>query len=385
MLYDFFSEHGGVERIMLFQANTLRKAGYDVSFAFAYVDEKLRKERLKGFEVIEYAKLPVKNETLQICSSIVRNGVVDRFGEFDLIICHSFPSSSLALRIKKKYKTPYILHLHHPPQFLYTADLDWAKYSFKRKFSYTLGKILRTPLRKFDKYCVANADFYFAESKVVQKMVRDIYNINSVVLYPTIDKTFRIMKANLSELKKYKVNKNFILGSGRIIRQKRFDYLIESFSKLHPDIKNNFQLVFAGKSDEAEKENLQKLADKKGVGALFLGPLDKEILVKFYNLAKVTVLTCPKEWFGLVPVEAMSSGCPVVAWKDHWGPQESISSIGGFLAKPYNTNDLASKIDLALKKKWNRKKISKSVQKFSEKSQSIIFINSLRKNFPSLT
>ena len=38
---------------MFFQAKALKKAGYDVSFAFAYVDEKLKRERLKGFKVIE--------------------------------------------------------------------------------------------------------------------------------------------------------------------------------------------------------------------------------------------------------------------------------------------------------------------------------------------
>ena len=73
LMYDFLSEHGGVERVMLFQAKVLKQAGYDITFAFAYVDEKLRKTKLKGFKVIEYAPLPIKNETLQISSSILRN------------------------------------------------------------------------------------------------------------------------------------------------------------------------------------------------------------------------------------------------------------------------------------------------------------------------
>jgi glycosyltransferase involved in cell wall biosynthesis len=174
MLYDFFSEHGGVERIMSFQARTLKKAGYDVSFAFAYVDDELRKKRLPSFKVFEYAKLPVKNETFQICSSIFKVTSFEKFKKFDLIICHSFPASYLALRLKKRYNIPYVLHLHHPPQFLYSADLDWAKSSFKRKFSFILGKIFRKPLKKFDFYCVKNADFYFIECKSVQRLLHGI-------------------------------------------------------------------------------------------------------------------------------------------------------------------------------------------------------------------
>lgn len=379
LMYDFFSEHGGVERIMFFQAKMLKKAGHEVSFAFAYVDDSLKEERLKDFEVIEYAKLPVKNETLQISLSILRDEIVKKFQKFDLIICHSFPSSYLALRIKEKYKIPYVLHLHHPPQFLYTADWNWAKNSFKRKFSFTVGKILKVPLRSFDKYCVNNADFYFSESRSVEKMIKEIYHINSTILYPTTDKTFRILNSQLKELKKYGIKKKFILASGRIVRQKRFDYLIDSFSKLSHEEQASNPLVFAGKYDLKEKDYLEALACKKGVNALFLGPLDKQVLAVVYNLAKVTVLTCPKEWFGLVPIEAMSCGCPVVAWKDNWGPQESIlEGTSGFLAEPYDTDDLTKKIRIALSKKWNRKKISKSVRRFSEQSQSKILFNSLK-------
>src|SRR3989338_2017576 len=212
IMYDFFSEHGGIERIMLFQARVLKKAGYDVSFAFAYYDENFGKERLKEFPVIEYSKLPFKNETLQISLSIFKNCSIEKFKNADLVICHSFPSSYLALRIKKKFKIPYILHLHHPPQFLYTADLNWAKSTFKRKFSFLIGKILRLPLRKFDSYCVKNADFYFSESKAVRKMINEVYNIDSQVLYPTIDKAFRITKADIKELAEYNIKKDFILG-----------------------------------------------------------------------------------------------------------------------------------------------------------------------------
>ena len=363
-MYDFFSEHGGVERIMLFQARVLKKAGYDVSFAFAYVDENLKKERLKGFKVIGYAKFPIKKETIQICSSILRNNFVKKFKDIDLIICHSFPASYLALRIKKRFKIPYILHLHHPPQFLYNADLDWTKNSFKRKFSFVIGKIFRNYLRKFDFYCVKNADDYFAESKIVQKIIEKTYNIKSTVLYPAVDKRFKIKGYRLNELTKYKINKNYILGSGRIIKQKRFDYLIKAFSKLK---EKNLQLVLAGKYNENEKRRLEKIAAQYNLDILFLGALDLKELIEIYNLAKVTVLTCPKEWFGIVPIEAMACGCPVVSWKDNFGPQETIiDNKNGFLAEPYNIKDLSVKIKKALNKKWVKKEIRKTVDKFSE-------------------
>jgi len=298
IIYDFFSEHGGVEWIMLFQAKILKKAGYDVSFAFAYMNEELKNKLLKGFKVIEYSKMPIKNETIQICSSIIKDNVIKKFKNADLIICHSFPASYLALKIKKKYGVPYILHLHHPPQFLYTADLDWAKNSFKRKFSFTIGKILNYPLKKFDFYCVKNADDYIAECESVNRVLKQTYGINGKVIFPTMSPDFKIGDYKLNELAKYGIKKDYILGIGRLIKQKRFDFLVDAFSKLKN--KKNLQLVLAGNDKGPVRKELEDLAAKKGVKITFTGPIDLSELVKIYNLAKVTVLTCPKEWFGIV-------------------------------------------------------------------------------------
>jgi len=377
LLYDFFSEHGGIERIMLFQARALKRAGYDVTFAFAYVDEALKKERLSEFEVIEYAKMPIKNETLQICSSILKPGIVSKFKDYDLVICHSFPSSYLALRIKKKFKIPFIFHLHHPPQFLYNVKPEWAESSFKRKFAYIGGKVFNPLLKKFDYHCTKGADYYCAESEVVKKIIRETYGINGEVLYPTIDKNFIMEKSSKKELYSLGITKNYILGSGRIIRQKRFDYLIRSFSKLK---NKKLQLVLAGKYESSEKENLEKIAKENKVKILFLGPQPPAKLRKLYNLAKLTVLTCPKEWFGLVPVEAMACGCPVIAWQDNFGPQETvIKRLNGFLAKPYNIDDMTAKIEEGLKKKWDKERIVRSVSKFSEEKVSQQFISRIEK------
>jgi len=375
LLYDFFSEHGGIERIMLFQAETLKKEGYDVVFGYSYVDEKLKKEKLKGFKVIEYDKLPIKNETLQISLSIFKQNI-KKFKKFDLIICHSFPSSYLARRINKKFNIPYILHLHHPPQFLYNVNKDWTKSSFKRNFAYNVGKILNFPLKKFDNYCVQNANDYILECKTVEKIIKNTYKINGVVSYPTYNHKFKKGKFSRSDVSKFGIKKDFVLGSGRIIPQKRFDFLIRAFSYLK---EKNLQLVLVGKYDFDEKERLEKLSLKCNIEVLFLGPVDLSDLIKLYNLAKVTVLTCPKEWFGLVPIESIACGCPVVSWKDGFGPEETIlPEINGFLAEPYNVLDLSKKMRLSLNKKWDKKKIVQSVEKFSEKNISKIFLNKIK-------
>lgn len=376
LLYDFFSENGGIERVMYFQAKSLRKAGYNVKFAFAYVDDNLRREKLEGFEVKEYGKFLVRNETAQICSSIVSSEPVEKFKDVDLVVCHSFPASYLALRLKRKYGIPYLLNLHHPPQFLHNADLAWAKNSFKRKFSFAIGKFLRGPLRKFDEQCFKSADKRVVVSRAVKRIIHETYGLDvQDIVYPTVNPIFKIQKPNSRFLKEKGLVRNYVLGSGRIVEQKRFDYLIDAFSNLK---ESGLDLVLAGDYSEEYKRELEKLALKRGVKPLFLGQCKPQELVKLYNSAKVVVLTCPKEWFGLVPIEAMACGCPVVGWKDNFGPEETIvPGVNGYLAQPYSTQDLAKKISDVLKGKWNRIKINNSVRRFSEDSVSRKFISIL--------
>lgn len=379
-MYDFFSERGGIERIMLFQAKTLKNEGYDVSFAFAYVDEKLKNERLADFSVLEYSKFPFKNETLQICSSLISDGKMKNLKGNDIIICHSFPASYFALRIQNKLKIPYLLHLHHTPKFLYTADINWANNSFKRKFSYLAGIILRPFLRRLDKYCVSKAEDYLIEDKSVGIVIKKIYGVSGTITFPTFDPLFNIVSCSMKDLEKFGITKKYILASGRIVKQKRLDYLVDALSKLN---NMDLQLVIAGSYSKKIKKYLEKLANKKGVNLLFLGQLSTNDLVKLYNLASATVLTCPEEGFGLVSIESMACGCPAVAWKDNSGPEESISEgIGGFLAKPYDTGDLAKKIEMALLKKWDKKKIRKSVLRFSEAAVSKKLVNKINSLLP---
>ena len=192
LMYAFLSEPGGIERVMKFQAQALQKAGHEVKLAFAYVDEKLKKEMFNDFEVMEYNKLPIKNETLQISTSILRTDY-KKLKDSDLIICHTFPSSYNCYKLLKKFKIPYILHLHHPPKFLYDADLTWAKNDIKRKAAYFLVKnILRKPFQKLDNLAVKNAKTYFAASQSVAKKLKEVYDIKATVLYSTLNPEFKI-------------------------------------------------------------------------------------------------------------------------------------------------------------------------------------------------
>ena len=58
--------------------------------------------------------------------------------------------------------------------------------------------------------------------------------------------------------------------------------------------------------------------------------------------------------------------------------EDIIKNVNGFLAKPYDTKDLAENIKKAFNKKWDKNKIRKTTEKFSDKVQSKIFLNEIK-------
>lgn len=106
-----------------------------------------------------------------------------------------------------------------------------------------------------------------------------------------------------------------ILFVGRIEPLKGIDVLIDAAAKLHDD--ENFQVVIVGGDQRAEREieTLRAQAARLGVDhhITFAGAVPHEDLPLYYNAADVCVVPSHYESFGLVAVESMACGTPVVA------------------------------------------------------------------------
>lgn len=110
------------------------------------------------------------------------------------------------------------------------------------------------------------------------------------------------------------------LVAGRIMWQKHIDLAIEAFRRARIDA----SMVIAGAVDEKSKPELARLrALAADLPITFeVDPCDDR-LVELYRTSHALVFTPPNEDFGMVPLEAMAAGLPVLA-VDHGGPRESI-------------------------------------------------------------
>jgi D-inositol-3-phosphate glycosyltransferase len=105
-----------------------------------------------------------------------------------------------------------------------------------------------------------------------------------------------------------------ILFVGRIERLKGIDQLVQTLPFLQ-DIKPTLVIVGEDGNRPGETDNLRKLAEKLGIASsVFLpGLQDYEKLPDFYNAADVCAFPSYYESFGLVPLESLACGTPVVA------------------------------------------------------------------------
>jgi glycosyltransferase involved in cell wall biosynthesis len=133
--------------------------------------------------------------------------------------------------------------------------------------------------------------------------------------------------------------------------RKGFDLLKESLSHLRGDFAG-LELVIYG-------ENAPQVAAKLGFPVHYLGHLYDDISICLaYNAANLMIVPSYQEAFGQIASEAQSCGCPVIAFNST-GLADVVSHLEtGYLAKPFDTTDLAYGINWVLENEERRQLLS---------------------------
>ena len=142
--------------------------------------------------------------------------------------------------------------------------------------------------------------------------------------------------------------KRFVLGLGRFVEKKGFDLLLDAFAALaprHPEL----GLLIGG--DGPARAQLQDAAHATGLaGRVALpGALTRAHVAWAMENAAAFVLPSRVEPFGIVILEALRAGCPVIV-SPHGGAREIVSDgVDGIVVDPTDTNALSAAIERVLR------------------------------------
>ena len=166
-----------------------------------------------------------------------------------------------------------------------------------------------------------------------------------------IEKEFRsiqIDKASETQLlEKFGITHSFVLYTGGADERKNLPRLIEAFSSLAPELKNNHQLLLAGQIHDTL--SLQKHAKSVGMNAdmlRFTGYVTDDELIQLYNSCKLFVFPSWQEGFGLPALEAMACGAPVIGSNTSSIPE--VIDLDAALFDPHDVISITSKLSNAL-------------------------------------
>jgi phosphatidylinositol alpha-1,6-mannosyltransferase len=146
--------------------------------------------------------------------------------------------------------------------------------------------------------------------------------------------------------------KYVLLTVGRLVRRKGYDYVIQSLPEVIQAIPNAVYLIVG---DGPERNRLRQLAEQLGVleHVLFVGYIqDVETLNAYYNTCHQFIMI-PRELekgdaegFGIVYLEAASSGIPVIAGNSGGVSEAVLDGQTGLLVNPISTSEISAAIIL---------------------------------------
>lgn len=175
-------------------------------------------------------------------------------------------------------------------------------------------------------------------------------------------------KPTAPKIKKYEGGKINLLFIGRIEERKGLIYLLKAYQILEREFKN-LRLLIVGEGPL--KKECQRFVREQGLREIYFeGEKTEPELVSYYNTADIFISPAIfGESFGLVLLEAMACGKPVVAFAIE-GYKEVLKRKGArFLAKPRDFKSLAQKLEILIKNEKLRKEMGEwgieEVQKYS--------------------
>jgi glycosyltransferase involved in cell wall biosynthesis len=303
IVHDYLNQRGGAEKVVL----ELHRLFPEAPVFTSVFDSRAMGPSWDGIDVrtsfMQRAGSSVRFTKLLLPVLPVAFELFD-FGGYDLVLSSS---SAFAKGIITQPETCHVCYCYTPARFLWRYH-DYVARQSLPPGSRSLLPAVTTLLRVWDTASTQRVDDFIAISPPVAERIRKWYGRESTVIEPPVD---------VATYKPSPSIDSFYLVVARLQSYKRIDLAVQACSELGVPLK----VVGVG-------PDLKRLRSMASDGVEFLGYQSEEHLRSL--LATCRALIWPgEEDFGLVPIEAMASGRPVIAFNGGGAAHTVIDGVTG--------------------------------------------------------
>jgi glycosyltransferase involved in cell wall biosynthesis len=361
---------GGIARVVNDLSKRLIKDGHEVTVVTYREGDAPYFEDDKGVKVYRIDNYMINPNNfidwiMQMNFNMVAkaNEIIAKEGKFDVIHAHDWLVAYAAKTLKNSYDTPIVATIHatesgrnsgiHDETQRYINDTEWM-------LTYEATEVIVN-----SNYMKRELQSLFGLPFEKINVVPNGININ---MFSGVERDYDFRRQYAAD------NEKIILFMGRLVYEKGVQNLISAMPKIL-DGYHDAKLVIAGKGGMLDELKAQVNAMGISNKVYFTGYMDAKQVCKMYKCADVSVFPSTYEPFGIVALEAMLSGTPVVVsdigglneiiqhgengMKSYAGNPNSIAdSILALLYNPQLSADVVRKAKSMVKSEYNWAKIA---------------------------
>jgi glycosyltransferase involved in cell wall biosynthesis len=266
--------------------------------------------------------------------------------DYDLVISSS---GAEAKAVKTGKDTIHISYIHAPTHYYWMRYEDYLAHPGFGKLDWLARIGLKTlvgPLRRLDYAAAQKPNYLIANSTFTKQQIKKYYDRDSTVIFPPVDIDKFKNSVNQSD-------RHGLLAVGRQTPYKKIDLAVKVATKL------NLPLTVIGNGPDHNK--LLKLA---GDTVTFVSNATDKDIKQYMSLAEAFIFPGVDD-FGIVAVESLALGTPVIAYDVGGSRDYIIPEVNGLFFTKQNVESLSNAIKLLNTEKLKTEEIIESASKFS--------------------
>ena len=330
---------GGIARVVNDLSKRLIKDGHEVTVVTYKEGNVPYYEDDKGVQVYRVDNFMINPNNfidwvMQMNFNLIAkaNEIIAKNGTFDVIHAHDWLVAYAAKTLKNSYDIPIVSTIHatesgrnsgiHDEVQRYKNDTEWM-------LTYESTEVIVN-----SNYMKRELQSLFGLPFEKINVVPNGININ---MFNSVERDYDFRRQYAAD------NEKIILFMGRLVYEKGIQHLISAMPKILSGY-NDSKLIIAGKGGMTDELKAQVNAMGISNKVYFTGYMDAKQVCKMYKCADISVFPSTYEPFGIVALEAMLSGTPVVV-SDIGGLNEIVQhGVDGMKSYAGNPNSLADSI-----------------------------------------